>query len=262
MQKHVIQIAPLTRRNAAGALLKRSAEVEAQILRAREKDDTGLIENVHIRDHTEPDFIQEESLVHLIRVCHQQKRRDLVDPLLSELIRRVARRVDRTVRIYLDERHVDECYSDVIVAIIAGVLDIQSDKEDFAEVRFWPWLKGKAFGVLRTHLRQQRKSAVTDSLSDFEADVELSTAKRLPDALVDAKLLADKKTDILEVLSLLTDKQRLLFLIRHYYGWPIEGEDENKMTISRYYGVTSRTVRNWFEEIDEKIAAWHQGRSL
>lgn len=261
MQKHVIRIAPLTRRNGAGVLLTRSDEVEAQILRARVIDDTCLIDHIQIRDHNHPDFIQEESLVHLIRVSHQQKRRDRVDPLLSELIRRASRKVDKTVRIFLDQHHVDECFSDVIVAIIAGVLEIESDKEDFAEVRFWPWLRAKIFGVLRTHLRQQRSNAVTDSLSDFEQN-DTSTVERLPDALVDTQLFAEERADILEVLDLFNDKERLVFLMRHCYGWPIESDDPYKISISRHCNVTSRTVRNWFEEINKKIADWRRGRSV
>jgi len=39
-------------------------------------------------------------------------------------------------------------------------------------------------------------------------------------------------------------------------GWPIEDRDPNVMTISKYFGKTSRTIRNWIAEAEKQLAAW------
>ncbi|MGH9947625.1 MAG: hypothetical protein ACRD6X_10515, partial [Pyrinomonadaceae bacterium] len=86
--------------------------------------------------------------------------------------------------------------------------------------------------------------------------------KRLPPVLVDPRVLPDVKADLLEALDLLTDKERTVYIMRHVYGWPTESPKQGVMTIERYYGVTPRAVRNWFQAIDEKIAKWHKGRNI
>ncbi len=262
MQENEIKIRPLTHCSSTGELLRRSSEVEKQIVAAIGMDAADLIDKVRIRGHDESGFIQEEPIVHLTRNFHRQGDESMVEPLVSELIRRISKKIDHSVRIHLDPALVDECYRDVVVAVLAGVLEIETDKEDFAEVRFWPWLKWKLLGVLRTHVKRQRERDLTDSFTEFEDSGEDEISKRLPPVLVDPRVLPDVKADLLEALDLLTDKERTVYIMRHVYGWPTESQKQGVMTIERYYGVTPRTVRNWFQAIDEKIAKWHKGRNI
>ena len=44
-------------------------------------------------------------------------------------------------------------------------------------------------------------------------------------------------------------------------GWPVEDRDPNVPTISRYFGKTSRTIRNWLAQAEERLAAWRDGEA-
>ena len=66
---------------------------------------------------------------------------------------------------------------------------------------------------------------------------------------VDTQLLND------EALSLLEPNLREAFVLK-VEGCPIEDRDPNVMTISKHFGKTSRTIRNWIAEAEKQLAAW------
>ena len=57
-------------------------------------------------------------------------------------------------------------------------------------------------------------------------------------------------------LHQLEEPIRSAYLLRHHQGWPIEDKDPNVRTISRHFGKTPRTIRNWLSRADELLEAW------
>jgi DNA-directed RNA polymerase specialized sigma24 family protein len=60
-------------------------------------------------------------------------------------------------------------------------------------------------------------------------------------------------------ISTLKDPQRTAFLMKNYYGWPIESIDANCESISSYYNVDPRTVRYWLSQAEKDLLKWRKG---
>ena len=63
-----------------------------------------------------------------------------------------------------------------------------------------------------------------------------------------------------EALATLEEPHRTVFVLRHYQGWPVESKHPGDPTISGYFGVTSRTVRNWLTTAEKRLAEWREER--
>ena len=57
-------------------------------------------------------------------------------------------------------------------------------------------------------------------------------------------------------LSQLEEPIRSAYLLRYLEDWPIEDKDPAVQTISRHFGKTPRTIRNWLSKADEILEAW------
>jgi DNA-directed RNA polymerase specialized sigma24 family protein len=49
---------------------------------------------------------------------------------------------------------------------------------------------------------------------------------------------------------------RSAFILHRAYGLPIESNDPAELTVSRYFGKTSRTIRNWLRSAEEHLRVW------
>jgi hypothetical protein len=86
-----MRVYPLTRRRPDGAPLQRSPQVEAQIVGALALSPDELIQRATLRDSQTTEYLQEETLVYLIRAFHHLGNSVVVNTLSEELLRRCAR---------------------------------------------------------------------------------------------------------------------------------------------------------------------------
>lgn len=259
-----IQIEPLTHQSLDGTTYRRSQKVEAQIVEAIQLERPALIDRIAIMDFKAIGFFQEECLVYLIRRSLLEDDNDLASALLSRLEMRISKKVNNVISKHLRRHYVDECFDAVVHEVTCRLIDLETDRDDFAQVCFWLWLDGRTFNVLRKHLRLQKEGNVTDALNDVdEADDEESERRKKIEPLKDKSPLPDLQAmgaEAYKLLDRLTKNERMAFLLRHYDGWEVENKDPSVMTISRFFERTPKTIRNWLNSAEEKLQKWQGGQ--
>ena len=248
---------PLTRRNAAGHLYQRLAIVDGQIREALSLGCAELRRRLEVSDEASPAFLKEESLVYLIRHYHKAGNQRRVNGLSKCLLTRCATLIDSklgSLRVDLRE----DGNSSVVAELFARILDLASDRGDFLQVRFWVVLERLSVDVFNKQVNQLK----VESHCDYDQDaIDALTQKRAVVAPISSETRSVEaqvigKSLIRAALSQLEEPFRSAYLLRHYCGWPIEDQDLTVETISRHFGRTPRTIRNWLAKADESLAKW------
>jgi len=237
-----IELIPITHRNTEGDLYQRSPEVESQIREALTLDRQKLIERANRKDYTARNYLQEESLVYLIRDFRIRGAGDVADKLMSALTDRCKKKIDSTLRELLTQEFINECFEEVINDVIWQILDTNSDASNFAETKFWVWLRYRIYNVRRKYLRFQKKNAQTVNYDEHFGKTKTDIGNAL-----------EKKDRLQKAVKILTPKERQLYFMRYDLEWQIYNKDQSVNTISNFFGVTARTVQEWFEQAEEKL---------
>lgn len=255
-----MKIRQLTRSNKAGAPYQRLPEVEDQIRSGLGMDGADLCKRAKISKIEDKEFLQEEAIVYLVR--EYQDRGDFkgTGELLSVMIERIKSFVDKRVRYPLAPQNVDECFQEVIHEVVIAILDLKTDKNDFAEVRFWRWLDRKTLVALRKHIKRQRIGARTESIDKQVAEHSDTSFVEVPDALRDGGIGSDDAAFILECLAQFDNNERTAYLLRHHAGLQIDSKNPHELTLSRYFGVSAKTIYNWLNEAQKKIDKLQRGK--
>jgi DNA-directed RNA polymerase specialized sigma24 family protein len=127
-------------------------------------------------------------------------------------------------------------------------------------VSFGLWVKYHILDIVDRYFAVARDERRTESLTraDDEADEEVQiTAEEFRIADLRREEYAVFMTDALNTLN---DKERKAYLMRHMWGWEIENNDPAVPTISGHFGVTPRTINNWLNSADGKLAKWRNQR--
>ena len=248
---------PLTRRNADSEVYQRLPGVDRQIKEALSLDDEELRRRLEISDEDSTTFLKEESLVYLIRHHHRAGNHEWVNDLAECLLRRSATWIDNKLSGLRKDLREDG-YSSVVAELFTGILDLASDRGDFLQVRFW-----LALDKIRVNaFRRQVSQFDTESSGDYDqAAIDNMTQRGgvvVPTTIASrsVELEAIDRVLIRAALHQLEEPIRSAYLLRHHQGWPIEDKDPNVRTISRHFGKTPRTIRNWLSRADELLEAW------
>lgn len=255
------KVEPLTRRRADGQVYQRDSEVEKQIAEAISIDVSELSERVKIRVFKAPDYFQEEVLVYLIRNFHKLGNDSIVNSLTQALIARCAKHINKLIEATVERRFVDEAYTDSISEVFSQILDLTSDRCDFAQKRFWFWLDRVLMKVLRRYWKQQAQDWKTDSLDDVRDEAKQAELWQQVDSKVDRSDTPELQAINSEALGILEPEERMLFMLRYYEEMEIESKDPSVMTISKYFGISDRAVRYRLVNIKEKLRRWTEGAS-
>jgi len=255
------KVEPLTRRRADGQVHQRDSEVEKQIAEAISIDVSQLIERVKIRDFKAPGYFQEEALVYLIRNFHKLGNDSLFNSLTQALIARCAKHINKSIEATVERRFVDDAYTDSISEVFSQILDLTSDRCDFAQKRFWFWLDRVLMKVLNRYWKQQAQDWKVDSLDDDRDEAKQAELWQTVDSNLDRSDTPELQAINSEALSILEPEERMLFMLRYYEEMEIENRDESVMTISKYFGISSRAVRYRLVNIKEKLRKWTEGAS-
>ena len=253
-------IQPLTHCNQDGEVYQRSAAVESQIKSALTLAPNDLIERARSSAHQSPDYLQEECLAYLIRE-HKRKGRDgIVNDLSEILLHRCAKNVNSQLE-NLDQDVVDDAFQDVIQELFTQILDLESDRGDFLQVRFWTVLKRLEITSFNRYQKKQEEAKNTillSSLAGYQHDRDDNNNQTfvLQEKVVDSSLTMEQRLLYRDGLATLKHPYRTAFVLRHYYGWQIEATDTSVQTISRYFNVSSRTIRLWLAKAEETLECW------
>jgi DNA-directed RNA polymerase specialized sigma24 family protein len=256
------QITPLTHvARSTGQVYKREPEVERQIREALTVQSAQLAERAVLREN-DPGYLSAEALAYLIRHFRRVGDERTVNDLSGALVRRCEAYVGR--RLYhVGTALLEECRDQVVDNLFQRLLDFRSDRGDFLQVRFWAFLNrlitdvASSYSGLRDHLQESVSPA-------WVHGGELSEGEREEGAAYVPEPVSGEQVDtgllVQEALDTLDEPQRTVFVLRHYYGWPVESNDASEPTISRHYKVTSRTVRNWLTSAEKRLAEWREER--
>ena len=112
-----------------------------------------------------PDFLKEESLVYLIRHYFEVGNRQRVNDLSEFLLGRCAKLIyGKLGGLGTDAR--DDGYAEVVEQLFARILDLESDRGDFLQVRFWKVLERLTVQVFRKLVKQSN----AESSSAYDAE--------------------------------------------------------------------------------------------
>jgi hypothetical protein len=239
-------------------VLTRRPEVEEQIKEALHLSENELVERLALRDFRAKGFVKPEVIVYLIRYSLKKGEDALVNHLSTALIGRLTRIIAGKVAV-LSGHLQDECQSDIIVSVFQEIVDLSSNKADFAQVSFGPWLNKRMFDSIRKYWKKHIQYQVTDSLTNDDDTGTNGAAVDDYDFRPNDLNPIQYKLFIKEALGLLNDNEQMAFILRHLWEWEIENVDPRIPTISRRLGVSPRTVRNWLNNADEKMQAWRAG---
>lgn len=270
-----VVLEPLTRRNREGQLYVREPDVERQIATALPLRREALLKRAAISDRASPEYLKEECLVYLIR--HYRRSGD--ELRVSDLSAALVRRTTRIIRKHLwslGPEMLEEGYSEVVTRLFRKILDLSTDTADFFQVRFWFGMQRICIQVFDRQLAQlerNRKEVSFSQVPGYEEEEEAAesetkgvrlteedrrkvSAPSLEEAIIDADLRREARR---VALTQLQEPFRSAYLLRHCHGWPIEHQDSAVPTISRHFGKTPRTIRNWLAAADETLARWRGG---
>lgn len=263
----VLSVPPLTRRNRKGELYLRSEEVETQILHALSLDRRELQERVSRLDHEAPGYLGPECLVFLIRKFYRDSDTGMVDVLTRGLLARCSTRIRRGLDRIEDRDAKAEAQSEVIGQLFQTILDVDSDRGDFLQVRFWVVVdrltfkaRNRAFSAANQANEMLRLSQVAGEDSD-EGDDDEPLQRARSESAEDTRTSPDRRIleeDAERALAAINPAHAEAFRLRYMHDMPIEDQDPDVHTISRHFNKTPRAIRNWLNAAESALQRWRE----
>lgn len=249
-----IIVESLTRCNCQGVRYQRNAAVEAQIKVALALDTPDLVARACLSDATDPHYLQEETLAYLTRRAHRAGDDDMVNGLVEVFVERCTRFLKGQLAA-LGRDQLQEAVAEVIADLFELLAEPDdSDRGDFLQVRFWVVVKRLGIAAFNRAVAESRRNSLLVALEPTGAasEDELDRPIEIADAVTPA---ADTRLLIDEALASLDPNLRQAYVMK-VEGWPVEDRDPTLMTISKYFGKTSRTIRNWISEAEKQLEDW------
>jgi RNA polymerase sigma factor (sigma-70 family) len=254
-------VRPLTRRNTdTGALYERLPEVETQVRRALALEEEALIEAIQHSYDESPTHLKDETLCYLIRERLRAGRHDAANVVTEVLLHRHAGTIrSRIGRGGVERRHREDCDGEIVSQLLIELFDTDSDRSDFAQVRFGLYFERLSNRVIsrfrKLQQRERQAESITSSQGDRTEEIDLL------DTLADERALsAEDRALTRDALAHLPDDLREVFLLRYFEGWQTESSSPTEPSISRHLNVTPRTVRNRLRDAEASLRWWREGK--
>lgn len=270
-------IPPLTRGNYT-----RTEEATAHIQCALSLSRSDLATRAQIRDKNHVLFIGEEALVFLIRYHHLRGDALVVDQLCGVLLRRISWTVKKWMRAagfcYEEgEEAVKEAEQEVTSRLFVGspvrgeerreggILDLESDKSDFAQARFWRFLRYRTIDVTRAAGVIRGREALSVDVADVDGNSSgdgAPTSKGVPVGGWESvtpweSLTQEHESDLVQAamrqLSNHPTPYRDVLRLRYIEGWQIESSDAGLVTLATYYERAPRTISSWLRKAEDRL---------
>ncbi len=253
-------VRPLTRRYVdTGAPYERLPEVEAQVRHVLALEGTALAAELR-HDYKSPAHIKDETLCYLIRERVRADRHEEASAVTEVLLRRVAGMIrQRVVSGGVDERHREDCEGEIVSQLLTELYDVETDRGDFAQVRFGLYFKRLSYLVIHNFRQLQQCERQAESVISTQDD--RAEEIDLLDTLAEERALsAEERVLLRDALARLPDTLRAPFLLRYFDGWQIESDSPTEPSISRRLNVTPRTVRNRLRDAEAILRRWREGK--
>ncbi|PAP78897.1 hypothetical protein B1759_15770 [Rubrivirga sp. SAORIC476] len=261
---------------------ERTAETEAHIQAALSISRDTLVKRARVRDKDHALFVGEEALVFLIRY-YKLRGDSFIEGQLCDVL---VKRTDGTIKKWMrevgfryedDEERVTEMVQEVLFRVFGGskvrgedrreggILDLESDKSDFAQSRFWKFLRYRTADVTRVagDKRDRERQSVDVSTmngepADDDAPAEMATPLGGWESVTPWEALTQEHDDDLlraAVRDLPNHPTPYRDVLRlHYFDeWQIEANDAEAVTLSSHFGKSPRTISSWLRKAEKKL---------
>lgn len=258
-------LAPLTGKNRDGKTYKRPHKVEQQIREILSLSPQEILARADTLDHEAPEHIAEESLVYLIRHYHAQGDAKTVGEIGRRLLKRCAKRINSHLAT-LDVETRQLAHADATNDILKGILDLESSRGDFFQVRFWVAVDRRAITAYSGYVQELQRAAKHLRLSDlagedggFDEEESSPRASTLGEGVFAQGLSPDQSAMLQVALGSIPEPYRTAYVLRYGEGWQIESKDPEEPTISAFLEKTPRTINTWIREAERHLAIWKEG---
>lgn len=253
-------IRPLTHRNNDGEVYERTDEVIGQIRAALALEPEPMLKRALIRSYEAPGYLREECLIYLVREYLRKGAASIAKRLSEILCRRCAKSVNERLRA-LGSRYVDDAFNDVLKEMFERINDLENDRGDYFQVRFWVALKGLTIRTFGRYVKKIEREKREQKWIRIGADPASGSGEDdAPDPLASAEepMLPVGDTPVLkEGLNAIKDfRHRTAFALRCFGGIQTESKDPEEPTISNFFETTPRTIRNWLKQAEKDLEEW------
>lgn len=247
---------PLTRRNAEANVYQRLPEVEVQIAECAGLEHDVLLARLP-HDYQDSRHIKDETLCYLIRERLYEHRHSEASDLMEVLLQRHAGTINRRVRGNVEARHAEDCMEEITTALLMQIYNLETDKGDFAQVRFGSYFKRLTTEAIKKfHQLERRERMINEPRARDDDTGEIDKL----DSLTDEKTIPiEKRLMMRDALKYLAPELREVFVLRYFDDWQIEAASPDEPSISRYCQVTPRTVRNRLKQAEAALQNWREG---
>ncbi|WP_437306116.1 hypothetical protein [Sorangium sp. So ce388] len=204
------------------------------------------------------DSLSDETLVYLIRERRRVQDWSVAQGLSNVLVGR-CRGVLLSTLGSLPPDVRDEAIRTVIEQLLELIFKLEDDRGDFYEVRF-----GLALKRLGTSEFQRCVLTIArDRFAEHDAEAEWANSRNAPfDPCQWPEDAVDYFKDAQEGLQAIRDERhRMAFALHATREMPIESDDPETETISRYFRVSPRTITNWLKQAEADLARWRKEKS-
>jgi len=248
-----IKSKPLTRRQKNGETLTRPPEIEAAMGEILNLEWPVFLQRAGFTDRKDPQYVPEEVLVFLLREALSAGNGEAADEICRILFERVQGRIEKYAR-KVAPAYSEEAGGDMLNDLFMLICNLNSDKCDFAQVRFWKFLKRVCYGSCKKYWKRQENDLRTVFFDQTDPDSEKPFEIKAEEKNYSAVELGDLQKG----LNVLPEPIRTAFVLRFCEGWQVESIDPDEPTISRHFGKTERTIRNWLRKAEELLDVWRR----
>ena len=242
-------VAPLTRTTRTGEVLRRPAEIEAEIAM------TLTLPHPEIRqravDSTSERRMSSECMVHLIRRDLRGGGRSLAEELTPLLLARCEANLVGSVRGFPPATSA-EIREEILGGLAISLLE-PGDVADFLEVRFALALKRLRIDACR---KQRRRDSGRVVLSEAGASAE-PAARPLEEQLPEPPRQEDRLL-LRQALASLSHQEREVLVLHRLAGMPLTTQASANTDLVRLLGFSERTLRNRLRAAEAKLEAFRE----
>jgi hypothetical protein len=257
-------IRPLTKRKKKDqSLYTRPPKVEEEIALVVTQELKTLRRRLLVTKRELPDYLQTETLVHLIRNAFRAGDVGLRDAVFTVLLGRcevvLESKVSNRLPGAVETR--EQILSDFTDLLVSDASDPTSEELDFYECRFLLAFRTLRAGRVRAELKEvNRTTELPEDNDPIEIDGNAisgrTTFRPLP-AAFQAPVTPDdaaNQEQLLDAIYKLPPEEGEAFILVHIMGYDEEADDPDKETAATRCNCTGRTIRNRLRKAERKLS--------
>ncbi len=234
----------------AGKPYLRRAEVERQIAEVLSFDDQRIFVMLENRQRDADGYLLDETIVYLLRERKDDK--FFAETLYTELNRRIWKLLRKFYTKINNAANFEDFGQAVEMTIIRNIFN-ETAVGDYAQFYFGDFVVKTATYAWYARLKNIKREEAMFETERSDSDEEETKTDEY--RFVSAEISTEDKMILQARLAELPENVRHAAILHYLDGWQIESKDAQAPTISKLFGVSSRTIRNWLGSAREILAA-------